>query len=120
MMPNSIQSREYSTDSGTGGISYITDSDGNPNVFNVKCNDDGTRWLNANWVNPDNEWNLDNEIVFRLRNSLHFSPVSASVRGSFVFVAVLASRQAFCLCHPVALKGRYIFCLAVILFPTKS
>jgi|SRR3989338_5558375 len=71
-MPNSIQSREYSTDSGTGGISYITDSDGNPNVFNVKCNDDGTRWLNANWVNPDNEWNLDNEIVFRLRNSLHF------------------------------------------------
>ena len=104
-MPNSIQSREYSTDSGTEGISYITDSDGNPNVFNVKCNDDGTRWLNANWVNPDNEWNLDNEIVFRLRNSLHFSPVSASVRGSFVFVAVLASRQAFCLCHPVALKG---------------
>src|SRR3989344_5987619 len=81
-MPNSIQSREYSTDSGTEGISYITDSDGNPNVFNVKCNDDGTRWLNANWVNPDNEWNLDNEIVFRLRNSLYFSSARA---GEFCF-----------------------------------
>src|SRR3989344_3026475 len=84
-MPNSIQSREYSTDSGTEGISYITDSDGNPNVFNVKCNDDGTRWLNANWVNPDNEWNLDNEIVFRLRNSLHFSSVRLCDSGEFCF-----------------------------------
>ena len=60
-----------------------TDSDGNPNVFNVECNDDGTLWLNTNWVNPDNTWNLDNRIVFRLRNSHHFSPVF--LMGEFCF-----------------------------------
>jgi len=62
---------------GTGGAAHITDSDGNPNVFYVKRNDDGKRWLNANWVNPDNEWNLDNEVVFRLCNSLYFSSARA-------------------------------------------
>ena len=45
---------------------YKTDSDGNPNIFNVKRNDDGF-WLNNNWTNPTNKWNLDNEFVFRLR-----------------------------------------------------
>ncbi len=45
---------------------YITDSDGNPNVFNVNRNDDGKRWLNTNYANPGNRWNLENEIVFRL------------------------------------------------------
>ena len=44
-----------------------TDSDGNPNVFNVERNDDGKRWLNTNWVNPNDQWNLDNRLVFRLR-----------------------------------------------------
>lgn len=43
-----------------------TDSDGNPNVFNCERNEDGT-WLNNNWANPDNQWNLDNEIVLRRR-----------------------------------------------------
>jgi hypothetical protein len=54
---------------------YTTDSDGNPNVFNVKRNDDGKRWLNSNWANPDNRWNLDNRIVFRLRNYVYFSSI---------------------------------------------
>ena len=71
-MPDSIQPGEYSTGGGIGGAVHITDSNGNPNVFYVKRNDDGKRWLNTNWVNPDNEWNLDNEVVFRLCNSLHF------------------------------------------------
>lgn len=61
--------------SGVGRHMYITDSDGNPNVFNVKRNDDGKRWLNANYANPENRWNLDNTIVFALRNSLHSLPV---------------------------------------------
>ena len=52
----------------------IPDSVGDPNVFNVERNDDGKLWLNNDWANPDNRWNLDNRIVFRLRNSLHFSP----------------------------------------------
>gem|GEM_PF-1603304 len=62
-----------------------TNSDGNPNVFNVERNDDGNRWLNTNWTNPDDQWNLDNRIVFRLRNSLHFS-FATRVAGEFCFV----------------------------------
>jgi hypothetical protein len=50
------------------GRLYKTDSDGNPNVFNVERNADGT-WLNNNWANPTNEWNPDNGILFRLRKS---------------------------------------------------
>lgn len=42
--------------SGTDGILYATDSDGNLNVFNVKRNDDGKQWLNGNNGNPDNFW----------------------------------------------------------------
>ncbi|MBU4421699.1 hypothetical protein KKB41_01910 [Patescibacteria group bacterium] len=52
--------------SGTDGAAYKTDSDGNPNVFNMERNDDGL-WLNNNWAKPTNKWNPDNEIVFRLR-----------------------------------------------------
>jgi hypothetical protein len=47
----------------------ITDRNGNPNVFNVEHNDDGL-WLNNNWANVDNKWNLDNELMFRLRKKL--------------------------------------------------
>jgi len=53
-------------------ISHNTDSDGNPNVFNVE-HDDNDRWLNTNWDNPDNHWNGNNRFVFRRRNSLRFS-----------------------------------------------
>lgn len=59
-------------DSSGGGIDgalYTTDSDGNPNVFNVERNDDGS-WLNTNWTNPDNRWGLDNVVVFGARNFL--------------------------------------------------
>ena len=43
-----------------------TDRNGNPNVFNLKHNDNGL-WLNNNWANPTNKWNLDYPFVFRLR-----------------------------------------------------
>ena len=75
-MTNSIQSREYSKDGGSDGYMHIIDSDGNPKVFNVKRNDDGKRWLNTNYANPDNHWNLDNEIVFRSRKLFYFSALS--------------------------------------------
>ena len=39
----------------------------NPNVFNVN-HDDSRLWLNDNWTKPENQWNLDNAIVFRLGN----------------------------------------------------
>ncbi len=48
-----------------------TDSDGNPNVFNLERNADGL-WLDNNWAKPDNTWNPDNQLVFRLRNCFLF------------------------------------------------
>ena len=85
MMPDTIQPREYSMGSGLGDIVHATDSNGNPNGFYVKRKNDGKRWLNTNWVNPDNRWNLDNELVFVLRNSLHFSLVRPAASGGVCF-----------------------------------
>jgi len=69
---------------GMEDAAYKTDSDGNLNVFNVECNDDG-RWLNGNNGNPDNFWNGNNRWVFcRPRNSLHF--LSCFV-GEFSFLS---------------------------------
>ena len=48
------------------GMKQITDRDGNPNVFNLKRNEDGL-WLNDYWTGPAGEWNPENEFVFRLR-----------------------------------------------------
>jgi hypothetical protein len=83
-MPNTIQPREYSKGGGMEGILYTTDSDGNLNVFNVKRNDDGKQWLNANNGNPDNFWNAENRWVFLRRNSFHFSP---ALVGEFCFAS---------------------------------
>lgn len=81
-MPNSIQLGEYSMSSGTGGTLYSTDSDGNPNVFEVD-NDNDERWLNSNYGNADNVWNADNQWVFvRPRKSHHFS---LELSGEFCF-----------------------------------
>ena len=76
-MPNTIQSqdrRKPSRGGGKGGILYVTDSNGNLNVFNVELNDNGL-WLNGNNGNPDNFWNGNNRWVFARRKSLHFSPL---------------------------------------------
>ncbi len=72
-MPDTIQSQEYSKDGGMGGVLYITDSDGNLNVFEMERNSDGS-WLNGNNGNPDNFWNADNQWVFLSGNSLYFPP----------------------------------------------
>ena len=64
-----------------GGILYATDSDGNPNIFDVEHDDNG-RWLNDNYGDPDNFWNGNNRFVFVRRKSLHFSP---SFPGEFRF-----------------------------------
>jgi len=56
--------------SGTDGISYKTDSDGNPKVFNVNRNNDGKFWLNSNNGQADNKWNANNQWVFVCRKSL--------------------------------------------------
>jgi hypothetical protein len=58
-------------------VIYITDRDGNPNVFKVEHNDDGL-WLYDGWARPAREWNPDNVFVFRLGKSILFH---ATVRG---------------------------------------
>ena len=45
-------------------MKQITDSNGNPNVFNVNRYDDGERWLGSYWAKPDNSGLPENEFVF--------------------------------------------------------
>lgn len=71
MAQNEIQSKSNQRTVASEGVSYKTDSDGNPKVFNVEHDKDGL-WLNGNNGNPDNFWNGNNRWVFR-RNSLYFS-----------------------------------------------
>lgn len=52
-----------SRDSAMQGANHETDSDGNPNVFNVE-HDKDELWLNGNWYNPDNVWNGNSRWVF--------------------------------------------------------
>ena len=46
-----------------GGALCITDSNGNPNLFNVNRND-GEPWLNANNGRPDNRYDSNNHFAF--------------------------------------------------------
>ena len=64
---------EYSRGSGSERISYITDSDGDLNVFHVE-HDNDELWLNGNNGHPDNFWNSDYRFVFVRRNYTRFSP----------------------------------------------
>ena len=59
---------------------HITDRNGNPNVFSVERNDDGS-WLNGNWAGPTNQWNPTNQLVFSLRKKV-FSLLKGAV---FIF-----------------------------------
>jgi len=71
-MLDKTQPRDYSMGSGSGGVLYNTDSDGNLRLFKVN-HDNDDQWLNSNYDNPDNIWNLDNSFVFvRFRKSLYF------------------------------------------------
>ena len=49
--------------SGIGDALYISDSDGNLNIFKVEHDDDDL-WLNGNNGNSDNFWNDNNRFVF--------------------------------------------------------
>ena len=61
------------------------DSNGNPSVFNVEREDDGGSWLFYAWAYPAYQWPLGNRLLFRLRNSLHFSLVWLAASGEFCF-----------------------------------
>ncbi len=43
----------------------ITDSDGYPRAFDIGRSGRGHRWLDAGYAVPDDEWDLDERIVFR-------------------------------------------------------
>ncbi len=47
------------------GMKQIADADGNPCVFELHRDGDGL-WLNDGWANPDDQWDPDSELVFRL------------------------------------------------------
>lgn len=65
------------------GIPHTIASDGNAKVFRL-YRGGSELWLNDNYANPQNRWNLDNRIVFRLRNPLHF-PVLSFGEAGFCF-----------------------------------
>lgn len=91
---------------GIGGLPYITDSDGDLNVFNVDYDNDD-RWLNTNYCNPENLFNPDSRVVFVLpRNYLNFSPLDAE---SFVFVDILTIRRSAYQFFLGGLIGLYTF-----------
>ena len=48
------------------GMKPIAASVGSPNVFDVVRNSDGSH-LCRNWAKPDNYWNADSQLLFRLR-----------------------------------------------------
>jgi hypothetical protein len=76
-MLDSIQLGEHSTSSVIDGVSY--NSDGNPNVLNANRNDDG-QWVNANWDNPDNQWNDNGAFAFVVPATFFIShPASAGL-----------------------------------------
>lgn len=59
----------------------ITDSGGNPRVFDLGRDGDGL-WLSSSWAYPGREWNPDCKFVFRLRKSLDSSETSGDLDSS--------------------------------------
>lgn len=51
------------------GMEPISVSVGHPGVFDVDRDGDGEPWLDTYWSGPGREWDLDVEVVFRLRKS---------------------------------------------------
>lgn len=59
------------------GMKQITDSDGNPHVFNLGRRDGGL-WLSGPWAGPDYEWHPHSGFVFSLRKSETQNPQTLS------------------------------------------
>ncbi len=56
-----FSSEKYSKGGVMEGV--VHSSDGNPNVLNANRNDDES-WVNANYDNPDNQWNDNGAFAF--------------------------------------------------------
>lgn len=66
---------------GTDGASYNVD--GSSNLLTVNA-DDSESWLNANWDNPDNQWNSQNGFVFAVPQLTKFQTLP--LKGVFVSI----------------------------------
>ncbi len=117
-MSNSIQSREYSKDGGIEDVLYITDSDGDPNVFNVNRND-SELWLNANHAHSGNLWNPDNLWAFCPPRNCFLSPViywqEFFLKVSLFFQSIPQSFFLFLLSFQ---REQYISYYPKLLFPS--
>lgn len=77
------------------GMEPITDSNGHPDVFFVERLDDGRPWLYARWVLPGHGWELDREVVFRLRkNSEHSITQPSSLTTLTLELAIKTVKEA--------------------------
>ena len=83
---NTIQSQEYSRDSGADG--FLHESVGVLRAVNVNWNDDGWN-VNANSVENPNKWNAGNQVFSR---NYCFSPVLLA--GVFFFLSISPFLQA--------------------------
>jgi len=101
---------------GVSGISYITDRNGNPNVFKLERNDNGL-WLNDNWAKPDNRWNPDNQVVFTLRKYYLFP---ALLSGVFCGLSKLFFHPQNILPISSILIAIFSYCLLEINFPSQA
>lgn len=103
MVPNKIQSGEYSKDGGMDGSWHVFF------VANVNVNSDDRLNVNVNRFKNDNVWNADNHhrvVVPKLADS----PVLIEREFSFVFRSVhFSSRQAVDRFLPIPSKAQYIF-----------
>lgn len=106
---NSIQKfpQGGSMDGGTDGITYNTDADGDPKLFNVNRND-SEPWLNNNNGHMDNRWNANNRFVFRSSILFRFSSkiwMSFILHSRAILSAARSNRQAFFRFRELALTG---------------
>ncbi len=95
-------------DGGTDGITYNTDADGDPKLFNVNRND-SEPWLNNNNGHMDYRWNGYNRFVFRSSILFRFSSkiwVSFILHSRAVLPAVRSNHPAFCRFRGLVLTGK--------------
>ena len=107
-----------------GGISYITDRNGNPNVFKLERNANGL-WLNDNWAKPDNRWNPENQLVFALRKYYLFPAFRRSrklclLSGVFCGLSKLFFHPQSILPISSILVAIFSYCLLEINFPSQA
>jgi len=94
-----------------------TDSNGNPNVFKLERNEDGL-WLNANYANPENQWN--SEVQFVVSPRKRFFPPSQTWRFFICSTSKLFLQPPSILPISFNLLEISSKCLLEIIFPSHA